>query len=414
MAFMYAYMVAIRANEESETKAKRIRAVWSQKRKNAAQGTAKMTSRCPAWLTLSDDRSEFETNKERVAIVKRIFREADNGKGQHAIAEMLNKDGVTTFGNGSRKAQYWHRSYIAKVLSNPAVIGTLVPHVNRESVGKRTRDALKPVQGYYPRIISKTLFERVNSRRSAGAVRMRAKDGKVSNVLAGLAKCPKCGGAMSRVNKGRRGGQPYLVCNAAKAKASGKAKCDYKQIKLSVIEDALIERIKTALEGDIPALDEALNKQATEALKAADGLESSIYEILLEIERGNSSAALRQRLSKLEIERDEAEADWQELKTKVEAGGNKTIDRILATLKDKVPLLADDVTAANIALRDAFEKCVVDYETGWLELHWKHADSYIRLRFDTPQEWEELGQQVAYRLESQIKKQREGRDQLRD
>ena len=74
MAFMYAYMVAIRANEESETKAKRIRAAWNQKRKNATDSKTIMTSRCPAWLRLSEDGNEFEPIRDRAAVVRRIFR----------------------------------------------------------------------------------------------------------------------------------------------------------------------------------------------------------------------------------------------------------------------------------------------------------------------------------------------------
>ena len=227
---------------------------------------------------------------------------------------------------------------------------------------------------------------------------MRSKDGKVSNVLAGLAKCPKCGGTMTRVNKGRRGGQPYLVCTAAKAKAG----CDYKQVKLSLIEDALTERIIDALEHDVPALDDTLNQRAQSALQTTEGLNSAIYEILLEIERGNSSAALRERLTELEGLRDEAEAEWQELNAKVEAGGNKTIDRVVQTLKEKVPLLAADVTAANLALRDAFEKCVVDYSTGWLELHWKHADSFVRIPYSTPAEWGDVDPETITKQEAQL------------
>ena len=378
MAFMYAYMVAIRANEESETKAKRLRAVWHHKRQQATNGNAKLTARAPAWLRLSDDRKGFEEIPDRVAVVKRIFREADKGMGQNAIAAMLNKEGIDTFGYGKRKAAYWHRSYVAKILKSPAVTGTLVPHVNRENAGKRTRDAQQPIPGYYPRIVSMAQFRRIHDRSTGGAVKMRSKDGKVSNVLAGLAKCPKCGGSMSRVNKGSRGGQPYVVCNAAKAKAG----CDYKQVKLELIDNALIHHSNRSLIHDVPSADETLNEKAENAYSALMGYDSMIDEIVSEIARGNASDALRGRLTELESLRADTDAQWQEISDQMEAAGGKALERTLEALEQSLPKLKEDPTTANIAMRDAFEKVVVDYETGGLLLHWRHAPIPTRIAYD--------------------------------
>ncbi|RWP10965.1 MAG: hypothetical protein EOR00_29680 [Mesorhizobium sp.] len=78
--------------------------------------------------------------------------------GQHTIAHRLNAEAVETFGDGGRKAAFWHRSYIAKILKNPAVIGTMTPHETRIVDGKKKRDPLAPTPDYYPAIVPVALF----------------------------------------------------------------------------------------------------------------------------------------------------------------------------------------------------------------------------------------------------------------
>ena len=62
--------------------------------------------------------------EDRAAIVRRIVKEALKGKGKMSIAADLNREGIKTFSDG----QYWHRSYIDKVLTSPALVGRIVPH----------------------------------------------------------------------------------------------------------------------------------------------------------------------------------------------------------------------------------------------------------------------------------------------
>jgi DNA invertase Pin-like site-specific DNA recombinase len=79
--------VMIRANEESETKSRRGKAVWVAKRSRAA--TRPLTRRLPYWLAMDGDK--ITPIPERVAIVRRIVSAFLNGTGQHRIAETLNQ-----------------------------------------------------------------------------------------------------------------------------------------------------------------------------------------------------------------------------------------------------------------------------------------------------------------------------------
>ncbi|MEC8081768.1 MAG: recombinase family protein, partial [Pseudomonadota bacterium] len=115
MTFIYTLLMFMRANEESSTKASRLRAAWQGKRKKIKEGEkVRLTSRCPAWIKATGEDSEqlFELIPERAATVKQIFEMSLNGYGDKLIAQTLNKNKVPTFG----KAAYWQSSYISKIL----------------------------------------------------------------------------------------------------------------------------------------------------------------------------------------------------------------------------------------------------------------------------------------------------------
>lgn len=105
----------MRANEESETKARRLTEAWAAKRSRL--DTKPLTSKVPAWLRLDPESQTIVLISERAAIVERIFRETLAGMGQHQIAHALNKEGVKPWGRGA----YWQRSYIVKILDSEAV-----------------------------------------------------------------------------------------------------------------------------------------------------------------------------------------------------------------------------------------------------------------------------------------------------
>ncbi|MBO6717071.1 MAG: recombinase family protein [Rhizobiaceae bacterium] len=381
MAFMWAFMVAIRANEESETKAQRVREAWGKKKQRAASEGKPMTRRAPAWLSLSSDRAEFAVIEDRAAVVRRIFREADRGAGQHTIASRLNADGIETFGDGKRKAAYWHRSYIAKIIGNPAVIGTMVPHEMREVGGKKIRDALTPIPNYYPAIVPTAQYNRVQARRRGGnTARMRAASGEVSSVLAGLAKCPQCGSTMTRVNKGRQGGTPYLVCTTAKAGAG----CQYRQVRATLVEAVIRHAGTRQLVFDVPSGDEGLDAER-EALEGAwEGVSTAVSNLAEEIEEGNSSPALRRRLSAKEAELAAIVERLDEVHERSKRSSGRAVARHVATLEKTFRKDGATVTEINTALRDAFSHCVVDYVSGDLRFFWKHTSAPTIIPYDLP------------------------------
>jgi DNA invertase Pin-like site-specific DNA recombinase len=122
-------VIMSRAYEESETKSKRLSAAWENKRKNISKKV--LTSKCPAWLEVKEDRSGYVQISSRVKIVKDIFHLAANGHGSHLITRKLNANKVKPFG----KTNGWVESYVTKILGNIAVLGEFQPH--RKVGGKR-------------------------------------------------------------------------------------------------------------------------------------------------------------------------------------------------------------------------------------------------------------------------------------
>ncbi|MGI6855503.1 recombinase family protein [Mesorhizobium sp. 1B3] len=381
MSFMWAFMVAIRANEESETKSKRVREAWGRKKVRARDDKLPITRRTPAWLTLRD--STYEVLGDRASVILRIFKDADKGIGQHAIAQRLNAEGVEPFGDGSRKAAFWHRSYVSKLLSNPAVIGTFTPHETREVSGKKVRDALAPIPDYFPPIVPQALFDRIQVRQQGrNAPRMRADREEVSNVLAGLAKCPLCGSTMTRVNKGRKGGTPYLVCTKAK---SG-ARCEYKQVKLGLVEAAIRHAGTRELVHVVPSGDTDIDRRILEAQRDWDGITGAIANITEEIAAGNKSPALRRSLSEYEHALAEVEARQEELNRLASRGNKRAIARVVKGLEEAFGNPKSTVTNVNTALRDAFTHVIVDHRQGTLDFYWKQGGEPTSISYDLPVE----------------------------
>ncbi|MCU0783431.1 MAG: recombinase family protein [Verrucomicrobia bacterium] len=146
--------IIVRANDEAETRSRRGKQNWIQKRKRAFE--EKLTAKAPVWSKLRADRKGWDLIPERVKLVKRIFAMAVSGKGTHMTAEQLNREAIAPWGGGAK----WDAGSIAHILKSRAVCGEYQPHAY---VGKKLRQPLgPPIPNYYPQIIEPALFERAN------------------------------------------------------------------------------------------------------------------------------------------------------------------------------------------------------------------------------------------------------------
>jgi hypothetical protein len=373
MRIIESLLVMIRANEESQTKSRRVREAWGRKRSKA--GTARLTAKCPSWLLPSPDGEGFTLVHNKAAIVRRVFDMAHAGMGPWAIAQTLNREGVPPLSadRSKRPAKHWHRTTVIKLLASPSAMGTLVPHtVEYDASGKRRRVATADaVEGYYPAAVTAELFHAVNGlRRDTPAPRGRNAIQPVRSFLAGLAQCPSCGGIMTRVTKGKRS-KPVLVCSRAKNGAG----CDYRSVRQDAIERAIVHHASVL--SDPPAGNATLADALAKARAAYDALTSDIADTGAELSRTHSPA-LRDRLAMLE-------AALPETKATLDAAAARAFETSDAVIMANARRLYDALTvegetdphAINLALRRVVRGVTVDHETGSLVFLWKHGPETI-------------------------------------
>ncbi|MER8652315.1 recombinase family protein [Mesorhizobium sp. M0586] len=194
--------MAGRGNGESERKKMMLTKAWKNKRDEARNGGKKLSSICPAWLKLSDDRMSFDLIPSRVAIVQRIFRMSMDGLGIHKITQTLNREKIEPFNGGGRAGKNprgtWANSSVNSILSNRAVFGEFQMKIRTHEPNKRGKaNDGEPVQGYYPTIISEADFNASTAVRTGRMNHSSGRKGKtLSNLFTGIAACSECGGKM--------------------------------------------------------------------------------------------------------------------------------------------------------------------------------------------------------------------------
>lgn len=362
-------LVFMRANEESDMKARRLRAVWDAKRGRAAsRDRVRMTSTAPAWLAAEEE--GWRLIEERAVIIRRVFAETLEGKGQAAIARGLTTEGVAAWEGG----RIWHPSYVRKILDNPAVIGTLIPHVTeRLDGGRRRRRPLTPIERYYPAVVDAETWARaralLGTRLRPVAPRGRHAGAPVRSLLARLARCPICGHTMTRVHKGSRS-KPRLVCTVAK----GGGECQYRSVPQEVVEGGIFQAWHLLVDEAPPS--SAAQEQAALDVRQAEVELEAIENELEEFSRRRRSLTTAERAARaslygqMERVRSEREAAVQRL---ADSGSSIVEDRLnrLAKVLSEGP--AEDLSEANRVLMEAVSHIVVDYRGGHLVFHWRHG-----------------------------------------
>lgn len=375
MDLMYSLVIMMRAHEESGTKARRLIAVWDNKRTRAKEKP--MTAKIPGWLKLDKQTNRFEIIEERAEVVRRIFQMFLDGVGRQGIATALNRDGVSVFGRGKR----WYDTYVAKILDNPAVVGLFIPHKLEHLDGKRTRTPMEPMVDYYPAIIDKDIFSRVRGQRdnTNSPLRGRHAGGKVNNLFGGLARCPLCGSTMTLVNKGQ-GNRTYLVC----VKAKGGDGCKYRAVHYKEVEERFLERAGYIL-SDIPAGDKGLelDVELSEVEGNLDVTRDFLVELLEALERGDKSRAILERIRAHEASIEEMEKRRNELIELRAIATGRIMDRRVDLLSEALSAPEIDRNKANALMRQVFSSVEVDYEAGVLVFQWQQGGD-CEIMFGSP------------------------------
>lgn len=201
-------VVMSRAHEESRIKSERVGKAWRRKKEAARSERKPLTRRCPEWLELVDGR--YVERLDRVAIVRRIFRDTIEGAGRREIVRRLNAEGIPPF----RGRNGWQTSSIAKIIQSRTVLGEYQPHSGTHKARNRKPEG-DPIPGYYPAIIGEETFWRAQAATQGRRQGAAGRKGGVVHLVQGLGRCGACGSPMYIINKGRppKGGI-YLCCSS--------------------------------------------------------------------------------------------------------------------------------------------------------------------------------------------------------
>jgi DNA invertase Pin-like site-specific DNA recombinase len=357
MALIMVVLTSQRAHEESATKSRRLSQAWQSKRTDML--SRPLTGIMPAWLRLDRDTGQIETVAERAELVQRMFQLTLAGVGQHAIAETFNTERRPVWGRG----KHWHRSYVSKILHNPAVVGIAVPHVVDHSSGRKVRRPLEPVHGYFPVVVSEETFNAVQALRPAAGRPPKAPE--LANVLGNLAACPKCGASMTRVQKGKKS-RPALVCTAAKSGAG----CEYKSVRYEALEGRLLRVLPGILR----------EREGLEAVEWHEGevfhAHEAVFQLQEEVENlldalgQHRSPALLERLAGRENALQEARAELRLLEERRDQHAGPVLGSRIA--RAAAALEASELNRAevNLALRGLFKRAVINWPRGTIDLEW--------------------------------------------
>jgi len=294
--------IMARAYEESDTKSKRLKASWSNKRDvlqvvsgmssvspSVDNKVVKLTSLSPHWLKLSECRTEWQAIEDKEKIVNIIYRQTIDGFGQHKLVQWLNSNGYPApRGNG------WAASSVKKILTDKAVLGHYQPH---EFVNNKRVPVGNVITNYYPAVVDEDLYYQVQSLRKQRNLGGGGNKGsKFSNLLQGIAYCATCGSTMHMVNKGSNksksgiNGSQYLICSKARKSTDD---CPYVSYSYLAVERSVIQQvlskdnyhllIKERVNGDIVSQElegklNSLNHKLVEANERLTGYLSMISD----------------------------------------------------------------------------------------------------------------------------------------
>jgi DNA invertase Pin-like site-specific DNA recombinase len=219
-----------RGHGESKRKSGVCGEAWMAK-KIEARGERKPHGKSvPAWLELAG--GKYRVREDAGRAVRLMFRLSAEGLGTLAIAARLNAEGVPPIARGKR----WIRSYVAKILSNRAVLGEYQPmkgHRGRVADGE-------PVADYFPAVVTEQDWFAAHGAAQARNKRCGrpGKKGTGTHVFQGMLRC-----ALDRcpLHVITRKGKKLLVSANA---AQGEAGAHWRPFPLDTFVAAVLSMLK--------------------------------------------------------------------------------------------------------------------------------------------------------------------------
>jgi len=261
------------------------------------------------WLRGNLEKSVWDLGDPlEVTNVKRIFELKASGLGYVAIADIFNREGIPCpkRGRWRTKDQKWSQGTVRAIVTNETYYGVRIYNKHPQSHQKLSHSKERWVndpskwvvkEDSHPAIISKELFDKVNTSKSTQFGRGNPQIIKSEYLLSGLMKCSHCGFNFSGhryykekiwyyqdsgyINKGRSVCTSFLIRKEKiedfiiKSIKENLLSLDIEH-KLEEAVEAQIERKGTGKDATIEKLERALNSSQTQIDNLVDAIAQGV------------------------------------------------------------------------------------------------------------------------------------------
>ncbi len=370
-----------RAHEESRIKSERIRAAWEKKKRLAQEKQVPLSSNCPGWLRLSEDRSHFEVIEERAAVIREIFRLSIEGMGHHRIACWLNERKVPALSRHRGPDTHWGAGTVCRILNGIAVLG------GHRSAGTPQEAA---VMNYYPAIIDEATYHLAQSRSQSRQAAGKGRKGRFDNLLQHLAVCPECGSAMHYLHRGDER-LAVLQCSSHKyaAGCTHRLKPKYQRVENSVWHALTQADISTFIDNGIQDQLGELDRQIEAKCHQAEERRTTQAKLIESFGSAPDIASVTDHIRKLDSQLQALDAEITQLEQqrqlKGQANQNTSASlESLARLREYLGPAGDSEriqirTRFNQLLKTLINQVIVTQEDDLLkvEVRLKNADNKL-------------------------------------
>lgn len=327
------------------------------------------------------DGPTLAVHPEQAEIVREVFQMYADGLSSHKICDDLNDRGIKP-----NFSDYWAPSTIRSMLKNPVYIGLISwgKRVSRPTLDGGHKRVINPrailSKGRHEPIVPEPLWDAVQARLQGNIKPTSRKGNELTNPLAGLVRCSRCGYVMQRHSGARYEENPTHKKTFDMLRCHNR-QCNQIRARLDVVEEMILEQLDEAFNPThefSPAqirrsqerqkaakmLQDQIKQAEAQQGRLADFLEQGIYSIDDFISRRN---VLSERLAKLRsqlaevIEPDAAQERLAELR--------KLVPRSMTI--SEAYRMAPDAAARNELLHALVES--VDYDKSE-RMHSRHDD----------------------------------------
>lgn len=266
---------------------------------------------CYGYKKSPENKNQLIIDAYAANVVRRIFHLFVQGYGKQEIAKILNKEGVLSpseykkanglnYQNKRRLASttYWSYTTINNILRHEVYIGNMVQGTKHQRMrGKQKALPRKDwvvVKSTHDAIIDQNIWEKTQELLQKRSGRMDCNFNVSVNVFAGFVKCGDCGRAMMKHVWKLADGSKAFTLNCGTYRRNGLQYCSAHTISLKVLEDIVLQDLKTIMRnaGDLQEIVQQHQKtlikkesfvgkeisRITDALSRIRHLKKSVYE----------------------------------------------------------------------------------------------------------------------------------------